>query len=158
MSASAESVACSDSKNAGVGSQSPMSRCATTAGSTPWTLPRARVTSCCETPTRKAPLMSLFQTNRCGRSIARQAPRTASRCASSPALRSVSSVPSTQSRSGTSLDRSGGGSSSAIVSATSPTASYDSWKSQSGTPASSAAQTRSFPDGTACRGFLPIRK
>ena len=116
------------------------------------------MTSCCETPTRNAPVMSLFQTNRCGRSIARQAARTASRCASSPASRSGSSVSSTQSCSGRSLDRSGGGSSSAIVSATSPTASYDSWNSQSGTPASSAAQTRSFPDGTTCRGFRPIRK
>ena len=53
----------------GVGSQSPIRRWATMAASTPLTLARARVTSCCETPTRKPPLISLFQTNRWVRSI-----------------------------------------------------------------------------------------
>ena len=65
---------------------------------------------------------------------------------------------STQKFSGRSLDRSGVGRSRAIVSATSPTASYDSANSQSGTPAASAAHSRSFFEGTACRGFRPIRK
>ncbi len=129
-----------------------------TVGSIPRTWPSARVTSCCETPTRKPPLMSLFQTNRCGPSSSRQARTIASRCASSPALRSGKRRSSTQWCSGRSLECSGAGSSSAIVSAPSPTASYDSWKSQSGMPASSAAQARSLPDGTTWRGLRPIRK
>ena len=135
-------------KKDGVGSQSPIRRCATTAGSMPPASASARVTSCCETPTRNAPLMSLFQTNRCRWSSSRQAWSMAARCCSSLCPRKGSSRCSIQWLKGKSLDRSGGGSSKAIVSATSPTASYDSWNSQPGTPASSAAHARNLPEGT----------
>ena len=141
----------------GVGSQSPISRWATMAGSTPLTFASARVTSCCETPTRKPPLISLFQTNRWVRSIDPQASSIAAFWAASSDSRRVRSR-STQWLRGRSLDRSGVGRSRATVSATSPTASYDSPKSQSGTPAASAAHSRSFFEGTACFGFRPIRK
>ena len=43
---------------------------------TPLTWARARVTSSCDTPTRNAPVMSLFQTNRCRWSIAAHAAST----------------------------------------------------------------------------------
>ena len=53
------------SRSPGVGCQSPMSRPATVGTSRPATSARARVSSCCDTPTRKPPVMSLFQTKRC---------------------------------------------------------------------------------------------
>ena len=57
-----------------------------------------------------------------------------------------------------SVDSRGGGKSSAIVSAMSPTASYDSWKSQSGMAASAVAQARSLGMATTLRGLRPIKK
>ena len=97
-SASLASAASSRSKKAGDGSQSPIKRCAMTPESIPATPASARVTSCCETPTRKAPVISLFQTNRWLSSISDQALRAsrASRCVSSSATRNGSSRSSTQ--------------------------------------------------------------
>ena len=62
MSASLVSTATSRSKNSGAGSQAPMSRCAIVPSSTPLSSARARTTSRAEAPTRKLPVMSLFQT------------------------------------------------------------------------------------------------
>ena len=72
-SALAGSWASRSARNEGVGSQSPMRRCATIDRSRPPASASARVMSCCETPTRNPPLISLFQTNRCRWSKPRQA-------------------------------------------------------------------------------------
>ena len=95
-SASLASGASRRSKKVAEGSQSPINRCATTAASMPAASARARVTSCCETPTRNAPVISLFQTNRWRSSISAQARRIASCWTSRSAPRSGSSRSSTQ--------------------------------------------------------------